>query len=1031
MALTVSDAPVRRYNPPPPPPPPPPRKEVDPAVRQPALHQGKPDAPPPEKYVKHKVEQGENLTEISRRYKTDVPMLEAANPQVRHPDAIEVGQEINVPIGADYGREPTRDVVEPGQTLTQMAKEHPGVSAQEIARANRHEIPNANRIQPGQEVWVPNNQPLTPLEQKVQATDSAVANVERAQRDYANLEPGTNRAIRDEMHQGVQSAEAQLKTATQAELDERAKTNLPTGAKPTEADYATAGNQIKDRYQADPAATQKLDTALKSLADDRYRASPQGQADAIVSKARSAGDAPKQMASLGDSLKNAPPEVRDAVLNGAEGKQLVQDAANWATEPLAGGDVRQAQKNIGGGEQAPTAETAFRLSQVTEHLPPEVAAQVTQSAMPTIEEYSKNYTAEFGNQAFGRNGVEDMLKVLDRGADTAAGKSNIDRMAKLGMWNHDIAVQHMANGGSMAYAAALQQQGGAGLDAIKEAMAMRGASVSGSIKGNSEEYLKGMEELNWLITNHGGSMDAQQLEAAIQEYKANKEQTDPGWGKRYEDLLNSMSSDGQKLLQQINDLRKLPPGMHDAAIKAYVESALKDPSAAMAVNIALKEHPELASDVNGQENALLSFFADPTVKGSAKVTDTLRKMGIEFATARMKHTMSQFEGFNPNDPASVTKLNKAIDQLDNPSYAKLLGVKPADMKSATAALRELVPTGNETPEQILAKVDKYDEGLEKIRGKNFGLSFAKDDTGKITGIKSSDEGLKAFDKSTQAGQLLRGAGLALAGVGLAASGYTAANDPTARNVLKAGADTLGLVNKGAEFFVGRGTKGAGIEAVGGKLAGRALGVIGAGFDVWAAGESFGKGDVTKGLIYLAGAAGGVTAALVSGPVGWIALGFVAASAVGIAIVDHHRTVTAHEFDNDNGVATKFLEHSNLTHDVSKALNDQSGEGYSVMPMLNRYAEVKGMDLSKSEDQKKFVDWLNAMPPRDLEALRTNMHIALDKHDGDVSHFEATAPGDSTYQPETGRSGFAPWSVPESAVQFDALLRELNVSPLTP
>ena len=73
MALPVSDAPVRRpYTPPPAPPPPAPRKEVDPAVRQPALHQGKRDAPPPERYVQHEVERGENLTDQTVRYASSI-----------------------------------------------------------------------------------------------------------------------------------------------------------------------------------------------------------------------------------------------------------------------------------------------------------------------------------------------------------------------------------------------------------------------------------------------------------------------------------------------------------------------------------------------------------------------------------------------------------------------------------------------------------------------------------------------------------------------------------------------------------------------------------------------------------------------------------------------------------------------------------------------------------------------------------------------------------------------------------------------
>lgn len=169
-----------KFVPPPPPPPPPPRKEVDNAVRQPNLHAGKSDAPPPERYVQHEVQKNENLTEIAHRYQTSTPMLEAANPQLNNPDALEIGQKLNVPIGANYGTEPTRDVLEPGQTLTDMAREHPNVSARDIARANRSNVPNSNRVQAGQELWVPAQKDASPLEQKVQATDQAQASLDHA-----------------------------------------------------------------------------------------------------------------------------------------------------------------------------------------------------------------------------------------------------------------------------------------------------------------------------------------------------------------------------------------------------------------------------------------------------------------------------------------------------------------------------------------------------------------------------------------------------------------------------------------------------------------------------------------------------------------------------------------------------------------------------------------------------------------------------------------------------------------------------------
>ena len=102
---TVSDVNHGRriQAPPPPPPPPPPREKVDPAVRAPALHKGQKDAPPPEHYVQHEVQRGETLTEVSHRYQTTVPMIQAANPQIKDADQIEIGQKVNVPIGVGYG----------------------------------------------------------------------------------------------------------------------------------------------------------------------------------------------------------------------------------------------------------------------------------------------------------------------------------------------------------------------------------------------------------------------------------------------------------------------------------------------------------------------------------------------------------------------------------------------------------------------------------------------------------------------------------------------------------------------------------------------------------------------------------------------------------------------------------------------------------------------------------------------------------------------------------------------------------------
>lgn len=1025
MALPVSDAPVRRpYTPPPPPPPPPPRKEVDPAVRQPALHQGKTDAPPPERYVQHEVERGENLTEISRRYQTTVPMLEAANPQVKNPDAIEIGQKVNVPLGADYGREPTRDVVEPGQTLTDMARQHAGVSAQDIARANRHEIPNADRLHAGQEVWVPADRPATPLEQKVQATDAAVANVDRAQQAYDTLEPGTNRAIRDEMYAGIQSAKGNLKTAVQAEVDERVKTIQPAGGKPTEADYAAAGNQIKERYQADPAATQKLDTALKSLADDRYRASPQGQADAIVARARGAGDAPAQVQSLNDQVAKATPEVQAAVANHAGAKQLLQDAADWATEPLAGGDAKKAdelaQKEFNGaGQQVPAFKAAERLNQLTDGLSPQLAAQVTGLTMPTVEKYSRDFEANYGH-AFGMNGTAEMLKVLDRGLGTPQGEANIQKMAELGMWDRSAIYAHVAEGGSPAYAVAFAQQPGVSAETVLEPVYSGIGTRRAEITETAKQYSEHMNELGWLVQNHGGSMTPEQLQQAIADYTKKK---GPEWEARGKRLQDDLAAQGESLQKQLDALRGLPAGTpgRDQAIA----DALNDPAVGLALNTAWEKKPELLQGAQG--DGLLAFFADPTVKGSAKLTDTGRKLFTDLATQYMKHNVGgALETFDPNNPASVAATREAVGKLRNSNLSALLGVSPKEMDAAVEALEKSMPAAGDSADDIARKMSQLDTELgtigASVRGR---LGFDPAD---------ANRGMKAFDKSTVAGQAIRGLGMLLGGVGLLASTGAAMSDPSLKNWMKTAGDGLGLTQKGLELAVGMGKVDSAslLGKAGSSLVGRVLGAGMAVFDVWSAVESAQKGDYTSAGLYGAGAAGGVMAALFTGPVGWAGLALVGISAAGLWIWNGVKESRKHEPGSDGGTSMRFLQHAGLSEDAARALTDQSGDGHSVMPLLNRYAELKGMKLDDPAQQKQFIDWINGMQPEQLAALRDNLHETADDIDGDPAKFNATADRDRYVVPDIADR---PWFTrmgdhgPESVAQLEAQLQVLQIPVL--
>jgi hypothetical protein len=123
---------------------------------------------------------------------------------------------------------------------------------------------------------------------------------------------------------------------------------------------------------------------------------------------------------------------------------------------------------------------------------------------------------------------------------------------------------------------------------------------------------------------------------------------------------------------------------------------------------------------------------------------------------------------------------------------------------------------------------------------------------------------------------------------------------------------------------------------------------------------------------------------------------------------------------------RFLQHAGLNEATARALTDQSGDGHSPMPIFERYAQLKGYDLSQPGDQKKFTDWLNAMPPDQLGQVRDRIHRELDAFDGDAQKFGLTAAPHQASRADMGN----PWSLrPRSVEQLDKLLAHLQLNPL--
>lgn len=139
---------------------------------------------------------------------------------------------------------------------------------------------------------------------------------------------------------------------------------------------------------------------------------------------------------------------------------------------------------------------------------------------------------------------------------------------------------------------------------------------------------------------------------------------------------------------------------------------------------------------------------------------------------------------------------------------------------------------------------------------------------------------------------------------------------------------------------------------------------------------------------------------------------------------------ANEYQTD--ITIGFLQHAGFSETAAQALSDQSGEGYSVLPLLERYANSRGLDLDDAADQQAFVDWINAMPADRLGVLRDNLHRSLDEVDNDLAQIPDASEDDeffafnNTDRPHFTYSGYA---TPLSMNQLDVTLDILGLQPL--
>ncbi|MQW85715.1 LysM peptidoglycan-binding domain-containing protein [Sinorhizobium saheli] len=770
----------------------------------------------------------------------------------------------------------------------------------------------------------------------------------------------------------------------------------------------------RDWTDAAPARTAIEDTA-KALniglrPSTHAGADTEAKARDIIDTANAAGGPDEAFRKLSAGFGSATPEVQRVLLRSEDAKALIDRAANFASKPLADYQPERASS-----DQGDAATTMGNLERLTAGADPRLAVDLLSSAMPTIETANRRRQEKVGGNLIGMNGQADMMTIIDRIGGSPGAERIVARFAALGGYHPNAIPVAISNGSRLDYPIAVATRSAVGSpDFVVENIVPNVKQyAAGTVNQEVIAYSAHMQELQWLVSNHGGTMTPEQLTKAIEDYKKDK---GPQWAETERRLEDNIAASGENLLQQLTALGNLPPELaaQRPAVDNEIGKVLSDEKPAMAVEIAMKKNPALLDSP-----AVLNLMGH-----QARLTDRGRKLAEEATTQVIRRkVLPSFAELQSGGPAALERAKASLEELKDGKLSRMLGIPGSDMDRAIGAVGRSLPEPGETVEQSRAKMATLDADLNELKGSS---------------------GVRSFANTTGPGQMLRLIGVAATGASIANSATLAQSNPTLRNNLKVVIDAVGLGQRTVEILGGMDRLSADSAAVkhfgsSSRPAVKFLGALSGGFDAWMAVDYFRAGDPLMGSLSAAAAGGTVMAALgtgtMFGPAGLVIVG---AAVIGQMIVADTRDSNTYMTETSK----RFLAHSGLDEAAAGALVDQSGDGHSPVPILARYAELKGYRLERPADRQKFIDWLNGLPNGGLEKLRDNLHRTLDTFGGDPAKLSATAGSDESYTDSQRlneryvsgqvyipsladriRNGDA---APASARQIDVVLAELGI-----
>ena len=889
-------------------------------------------------------------------------------------------------------------VVEQGDRLLEIAAETK-VELDEIASSNP-QLESVDFIRTGEVLFLP---PTSPTELAAQPDGLDAFRDELYQRgnaiEYADAASTDHKAEVDLLTQDTVEFLSALPDGYRQIATQHLFDHDWTDAGPAQMAIEQAAYQISQPLEHSTHQGPDLENQVRDvLADLSDQVSPQSA-----------------LAALDMAYATATPDVQRALLRAPAAREIISQASDYVMSALD--DKPKGALDISTAE----LELASRLNTISMTLSPEMRTRLFESFVPALEQEYSQRAGTDDALTFGFGGTEQMFEAIKR-LDPAKDQRSINGLAQIGIYHQQVVHMQPAEGGMLAYLLAMATPSEPQLknNLFDSVIAPGFEQDRRETSQRIEEYQQHFMELSWLSENGGAVMTDEQREQAVSDFTVNN----PEWSATADEMRARIAQEGEQYVQQMGVLEARYPELFDAEggemaerleqlptdndreiAKAYLEH-LDSPEVTMAMRMAIEEKPALMDD--GLVMQRVGQFG--------KMTDRARKFVEEVASLYVRRELvPAMVGFDGSAGARAL-MHENLSELKSSHFSKLLGVSPKSLDKAIAAIEDSWSDAGAfaTPADWEARMKTMDRRLDSIR---------------------------AFQADTPGGLALRLVGVAGAAASLANSGRLAADDPNFATVGKTLFEGVGLGQKVFEISAAYSDKLGATSAAKHFGSSRApavkvLGTVTSAFDFYSSYKAAESGDTRGAVLYGISGAGGIAAAAGSGS--WLGpVGITVSVAATIALMQHQKAQYASQYETPETI--NFLTHAGLSERSAEILSNQSGEGYSVLPLIARYAEHKGLDLSQPADQTELVTWLNGMPDKSLEMFRDNIHRVLDQQKNDVDGFPAIdekrdqqfAEGlqnldlryNTTHATENGHG------YPRSFAQLDMTLEVLGVEPL--